>query len=83
MRRALTMIAKNLPFLTKKIAFFTALYAQQRYFPFANVLSCSSSNNALRQHICTVESTTIKVKSNGRVVGYAYCFANNYLVAVR
>ena len=82
MKRIISTFIKSAPLWSRKIVLFTSLYIIHSNTSMFNQIFCISSSDKLKINIVSIEDKTIKIKAKGRIIGEAYCFSDNYLVAV-
>lgn len=82
MKRFLSGFAKTLPIFQRKVFFFTMLFIlDKQNYAFPSV-KCLTNPKVLRETIENLSKNVIDIYCDGKIVGSAYCFQENYLVTV-
>ena len=82
MKKFLLGIAKTLPIFQRKVLFFTMLYLLNKQDYTIPSVKCFTNPKLLREAIENVSKNVIDIYCDGKIVGSAYFFQDNYLVTV-
>lgn len=82
MKRFLLGLAKTLPIFQRKVVFFSVLYLLHKQSYTFHPVQCFTNPKVLRETIETISKRVIDIYCEGKIVGSAYCFEDNYLVTV-